>query len=250
MDLVSIVMFCFSTHCLASSDFTVLILLGSPRWAFYGAPGITKSYPPHPSTLHSWSVHLPWGTFRYLSGPWFVAVGGESGEPTWSSHLFTSYIQSTLLWFKIDQNLTTYHLNGYRKGLPTRLFASLQSSQLPFLPPTVGHKTPGRRMPLKHGSDHNSFSAQSCSIALHFTQGNRQVPTRPTRPYNACAAPLCLHHPLLLPLTHPVPLLQPHRPCYPEPSPCPYFRAWGLAVPWLAKASPQIFAEWNLPLPS
>ena len=27
-------------------------------------------------------------------------------------------------------------------------------------------------------------SAQSCSIALHFTQGNRQVPTRPTRPYN------------------------------------------------------------------
>ena len=55
------------------------------------------------------------------------------------------------------RNLTTsHHLNGYRKGFPTWItaFASLQSSQLPFLPSTVGHNILGRRMPLKHGSDH------------------------------------------------------------------------------------------------
>ena len=48
------------------------------RWAFYGALGITKSIHHIHLPLHSWSVHLPWGIFGYLSGPWFIAVGGES----------------------------------------------------------------------------------------------------------------------------------------------------------------------------
>lgn len=53
-----------------------------------------------------------------------------------------------------------------------------------------------------------------------FTQGNRQVPTRPTRPYND-AAPLCLHHPLLLPPPT-LFLCSSHRPlCYPGTKPMP-----------------------------